>query len=196
MVSQAEIYTPKGHLEIWKYFKDGSQELFFSDSNTITSGLGVGLAAMFAGPPYGSNNIQDYQIRFVQIGHGAPATYGPSQYKLVSPLSSLAEYGVNTESIISSMTPIENGSVASTKLFSEIPFNAIQKISNKSVRFRIGYGYNTANNLGYTLNEIGMFMTNPLAQASPSPILTMYKTFSSLEKTDSFALVFMWTITF
>jgi len=196
MVSQAEIYTPKGHLEIWKLYRDGRQELFFSDHNTITSGMGVGLAAMFAGPPYGSNNIQDYQIRWAQVGVAAPATYGPSQNKLASSLSLLSQYGTNTESIISSMTPIENGVVMGAKYFMEIPFNAIQKVSNKSVRWTIALGYNTANELGVNLNEIGLFMTNPLNQPSPCPILCVYKTFSNIEKTSDFSLAFRWTITF
>ena len=196
MISKAEIYTPKGHLEVWKLYKSGATELFFSDYNTITSGMGVGLAAMFAGPPYGSNNIQDYQIRWAQVGHGAPGTYGPSQFKLVSPLSSLAEYGTNTESIISGMTPIENGTIGSTKYFTEIPFNAVQKVSNKSVRWTIALGYNTANDLGYNLNEIGLFMSNPLNQSSTCPILVAYKTFSNIEKTNDFSLIFRWVITF
>jgi len=196
MATIPDAYTPKGHLEVWKFYRDGRQELHFSDRNTITSGMGVGLAAMFAGSPNGSRDIRDYQIRWAQIGNGAPTTYGPSQYKLVSPLSSLSQYGTNTESIISSLTPIENGVIVSPKYFAEIPFNAIQRVTNKSVRWTIGLGYNTANDLNFNLNEIGLFMHNPLAQALPCPILCAYKTFSSIEKTSDFALCFRWTISF
>lgn len=196
MATQQEVYTPKGHLEVWKIFRDNTKELVFSDSNTITSGMGVGLATMFAGPPFGSNHIQDYQIRWAQIGTSAPVSYGPTIYKLVAPLSSLSQYGTNTESIVSAMTPIENGAVGSTKYFIEVPFNAIQKVSNKSVRWTIGLGYNTANDLSLNLNEIGLFMHNPLNQGTTCPLLVAYKTFSNIEKTSDFALVFRWTITF
>ena len=44
-----ERFDASGYLEVWKVYDDGTKELHFSDHNVITSGMGVGLAYLFAG---------------------------------------------------------------------------------------------------------------------------------------------------
>ena len=53
-------FTPTGHIEIWKVYPDGSKEMHWTDNNVITSGMGVGLAHLYAAS--GSGSIIDYQI--------------------------------------------------------------------------------------------------------------------------------------
>ena len=38
-----------GHLQIYKIYKDGTEEKVFDDHNLITSGMGLGLSMLFAG---------------------------------------------------------------------------------------------------------------------------------------------------
>ena len=41
----AETTSFKGHLEIYKVYKDGQEELYWEDDNVIVSGMGVTCAA-------------------------------------------------------------------------------------------------------------------------------------------------------
>ena len=45
-----ENYSPVGHIEIWKEFPDGTNELHYEDKNVITSGMGANLSEMFDYP--------------------------------------------------------------------------------------------------------------------------------------------------
>ena len=51
---------PYGELEIFKVYRDGTEELAFSEYNVITSGMGVGFSHLFAAS--GGTTITDYQI--------------------------------------------------------------------------------------------------------------------------------------
>jgi len=48
-MKQNEVLDVSGHLQIIKIYKDGTEEKVFDDHNVITSGMGVGLAMLFAG---------------------------------------------------------------------------------------------------------------------------------------------------
>jgi len=79
-----EKFKPKGHLEIIKIYDDGHEEVHFSESNVITSGLGVGLSHLFAGS--GGGTISDFQILNFQVGTGGNInSYGTSSFKLNTP---------------------------------------------------------------------------------------------------------------
>lgn len=188
-----EFYTPTGELEVWKYYRDGRQELHFSDTNQIVSGMGVALAHLFAAS--GSDKAYDYQIRWFQIGTNG-ATPGIGTYQLASALSSISSYGSTGEIQVSSLSQIVNGSVVNDKIFVKIPDNNIQRISKNSVRYTLMVGANNANGLTDYIDEIGLFVHNIKKLSTPAPILVAYKYFSQIEKTSDFALVFKWTITF
>lgn len=192
MTRNIDTYNPKGHLEVWKVYNDGHRELHFSDRNMIVSGMGVGLAYLFSAS--GSDKVTDYQIRWFQVGVSGPNDYGTSTFKLTGPLSSLSQYGVNSDILVSSLSQIQNGSVVTSQYFASIPFNQIRKVAPNKVQFLLVLSDNTANNL--VLNEIGLFMQNPKKLTPAATILVAYKTFSPVEKTDNFSLVFKWTITF
>ena len=55
-----------GHLEIWKHYSDGSQELHWEDKNVICSGMGATLAEMFDAEP--TSNIENYQLLYFKVG--------------------------------------------------------------------------------------------------------------------------------
>jgi hypothetical protein len=187
-----DTIIPKGHLEIIKIWNSGEEEIVFSEKNTIVSGMGVGLALMFAGS--GSQSIKDYQITRFQLGTSTHASYGTSTYELASALS-LNNYGASPDIRVSSLSQMINGNVVTSKAFGVIPFNLIRKVDKTSVQFGIFIGPNTAN-LASTLKEIGLFMNNPFNYSTPTPILVAYKQFSPILKTDQFSLLFKWTIIF
>jgi len=195
-MKQNDILDVSGHLEIFKVYKDGTEEKVFDDHNVITSGMGVGLAMLFAGQ--GDSSVEDFQIRWFQVGSGAPASYDFTQYKLGQYMNTLAEYGNNI--IISGHKRMEPPGGASTanETFILIPDNVIKKSSQSSVTYVLYLPEDAE--FEKELNEIGLFMSNPLSalisgQARRSPLVA-YKTFNSIKKTNQFSLVFKWKLSF
>jgi len=201
-------FNPKGHLEIWKVYEDGSKDLHWSEQNVITSGMGVGLASLFAAS--GSSNIKDYQIGYFQVGvSGDLNNYGSSSYELSSPLASSVNYGVllspagekDSSSIaftdVVDLHPLKNGSVAvGTEPFVKIRYSNIHRISKNSVRFTLVMAPRSGIAVEESLNEVGLFMRNPLGSSEDNPILVAYRPFTAIKKTSAFTLVFLWTIQF
>jgi hypothetical protein len=187
-----DIISPRGHLEIVKIWNTGQEEIVFSEKNTIVSGMGVGLALMFAGS--GSDTIKDYQIGRFQVGTSSHTTYGASTYELASALT-LGNYGAAPDIRVSSLSQMVNGNVVTQKAFGVIPFNLTRKVDKTSVQFGIFLGPNTAN-VASQLKEIGLFMNNPFKYSPETSILVAYKPFSPIAKTDQFSLLFKWTIIF
>ena len=194
-----EKFKPKGHLEIIKIYDDGHEEVHFSESNVITSGLGVGLSHLFAGS--GGGTISDFQILNFQVGTGGNInSYGTSSFKLNTPLTggTTSEYlTIGSEALVEDLYPIQNRAIkASTEGFVRTAFSNIQKVTSNSVRFNLILDRYTANGLATELDEIGMFMRNPRGLSTPSPILVTYRPFTGLKKTSYFSLLFKWTINF
>lgn len=185
--------TPTGHLQIFKSYPNGRQEKVFDDHNVIVSGMGVGLAYLFAGS--GSTTINDYQIRYFQLGTGGSNNYGVSTYELVTPLTS-SQYFTSGEMVIETHNQIKNGVESFTSPFARIAFNHVQRVSDTSVRFILVVGRNNVNNLANPLNEVGLFMQNPKGGTPKKSILVAYKKFSDILKTDDFSLIFYWTLNF
>lgn len=178
----------KGHLKIERIYPDKT-EVVLDDPNTIVSGMGVILSYLFAGE--GSDNILDYQIKYAQLGWGSQ-TLDPSVYSLDDPVDDAEEYGENA--IQTYLDPIENGSITIENAFYKIPYHAIAKVSDTSVRYSILIEEDAL--LGSTdVSEIGLFVKNYQGNAEDNPILVAYKTFTALTKSTDFALLFTWTIT-
>jgi hypothetical protein len=189
-MNNIETFSPTGHLEITKVWKDGRSELVFSDHNIIVKGMGYSLTKLFSQT---DKKITDYQIRWFQVGTGTQSLV-TTITNLVSPVST---YGGNPDNIVSSLviSTYTNGTIAAQQLVN-IPFNFIKRIDKTSVQFGLVLGENTANNLTNPLQEIGLFMSNPNNVSPIQPMLVAYKTFPQIEKTSEFSLVFKWTITF
>lgn len=196
----------EGHLQIAKVFSDGSEEIVFDDHNIIVSGMGVGLAYLFS--LSGPGNILEYQIDRFQIGvSGSPSTEAVSANSLVGPLSSLSEYGENALIyIVSGYQGYTVDNISAEMVpYGYIPQHKVSRVGDSSVRYTITIDKDAANNLDLSrnfeaaLNEIGLFMKNPLGDRSngankDTSILVAYRHFSDIIKTDDFALVFRWTI--
>jgi hypothetical protein len=191
-MSNLDKITPRGHLEIIKKYHNGTEELYFSERNTITSGMGIGLAYMFAGS--GSQSIANYQIRYFQIGTSAWDDYGPSTYQLKSGItpSSLYSGGLN----VSSLFIWRSGNIQLRQALVSIPFNLIKKTDSTSVQFTLILPTGACNSVTNPLQEIGLFMKNPFNYIQDVPILVAYKTFPPIIKTSDFSIIFNWTITF
>ena len=189
---------PVGHLQILKLYEDGTEETHFDEHNVITSGMGVGLAHLFA--TSGGSTISDFQIVNFSVGTGgvfSDSSYGYWTYKLTTPLTQAQISSSGSEVLVEELFPIENGQVAaSTKALVRIPYSNIQKVRPTTVRFTLILDRNTANGLGTNIDEVGLFMRNPRGLNNPSPILVAYRPFTGLKKTSTFSLLFKWTITF
>jgi hypothetical protein len=191
-----ELLDVSGHLQIIKVYKDGTEEKVYDDHNVITSGMGVGLAMLFAGQ--GNNTVEDFQIRFFQVGSGAPTTYDYTQYALGGYSKGTVEYGTNV--VLSQHKRMEpaGGSSEDNEVFVLIPNNVIKKSSPTSVTYVLYLPEDAS--FAQDLNEIGLFMSNPLSviisgQDRRSPLVA-YRTFNKIKKTDEFSLVFKWKLSF
>jgi len=186
---------PTGHLQIFKRYEDGSEELHFDEQNIITSGMGVGLSHLFAAS--GASSVVDFQIRHFLVGSGGDySDYGVSTFKLQTPLLAAAAWGDNSNLIIDSYNPIENGTIlGDTRPFARIMFSNINKVTDTSVRYTLVLDRNTLN--GKYINEVGLYMRNPRgSDPAPNPILVTYRPFSEITKTSEFSLIFRWTLQF
>jgi hypothetical protein len=189
-----------GHLTIIKRLKDGTEEILLDDSNMIVSGMGVGLAYMFTGS--GSQSILDYQIDRFQIGVSGPPAGGVTSAisQLSGALTSINEYGTNSNLFVDIRDQLVGGSTISTPA-ALIPKHKITKIGKSSVRYTLVLDEEACNNLtrdgnAANINEIGMLMKNPTGYSTPRPILVCYRTFSNIRKTSDFSLIFRWTLNF
>jgi hypothetical protein len=195
-MKQNDVLDPSGHLQIFKIYKDGTEEKVFDDHNVITSGMGVGLAMLFAGQ--GDSSVEDFQIRYFQVGSGAPTSYDYRQNKLDGIQESTSGFGNNM--ILSEHKRMQpNGSpTTNNEIFVYIPDHVIKKSSLTSVTYVLYLAEDTE--FAEDLNEIGLFMSNPLAaiistQGIRSPLVA-YRTFTSIGKTSEFSLVFKWKLSF
>ena len=193
-MKQNDVLDVSGHLQIYKIYKDGTEEMVYDDHNVITSGMGVGIATLFAGQ---GSSIEDFQIRYFQVGSGAPTTYDFQQFKLEAPLNDGSFYGETTiKSTHRRMEP--DGTGSSDEVFALITDNNIKKSSTTSVTYILYIAEDA--DIPDQINEIGLFMANPLAiwidpRERRSP-LTAYRQFTDLKKTSEFSLVFKWKLNF
>jgi hypothetical protein len=178
----------KGHLKIEKIYKD-KIEVVTDDHNVIVSGMGVVLSTLFSGE--GSTSILDYQIKYASIGKGTNAL-ATSTVGLDDPIDDSPEYGVNA--ITEYLTPLQNGVVQSELPFLVIPVQHISKTSSTSVTYKIPIEAD-ASLSSDPISEIGLFVKNYTGNATDLPILVAYKTFTSIDKSTDFSLLFTWTIT-
>ena len=204
-MKQNDVLNVSGHLEIWKVYEDGNEELAFNDHNVITSGMGVGVGMLYAGS--GASNITDFQIRYFQLGVSGESivdTYGVSQFSLVSALGqvngtsdyrSLASYlPLSEHELMNWDGTLKPSTGGTTYLFGVFSDNAIKRVDLNSVTYIIYLDRTTCNN--QTLNEVGLFMQNPLGYATKRSNMVAYRPFTNIIKTQDFSLVFKWTLNF
>ena len=183
-----------GHLTISKKDKEtGEEEVLFDDHNIIVSGMGVSLSYLFTGS--GSNSIVDYQIDRYQLGvSGGTELEVSGTFDLSSPLA-FADYGPEANSYIKESTQIVNGSDTTGVSFVLIPASKVTRINDRSVRYTLVVDDEMANDTTYPLNEVGLFMKNPTGSVGQDKsILVAYRTFSDIDKTSDFSLIFRWTL--
>ena len=208
MKSFTEEMGITGHLTIIKKYIDGQEEVVFDDHNIIVSGMGTGLAALFTGS--GSNSVLDYQIDRFQLGVSGRAAGVATDVLEVSSTYQLsgdityAQYGGGSNLYIELANLIRPaGAWGTSKAFALIPAGKIAKITDTSVRYTLVVDEEAANGLvdsaGETayLSEIGLFLKNPFGTTDVnSSILAAYRTFTAIEKTSDFSLIFRWTLNF
>ena len=206
-----DILNVSGHLEIYKVYNDGKEEKIFSDKNTITSGMGVGLGLLYAGS--GATNITSFQLRYFQLGVSGDqrlspiGTYGVGETILVSALGQVDGVGDYRTDAQSDMPIVKgnlmawngglqavDGTYGNDWFFGLISDNTIKRVELYSITYILYVDRYACNN--HTLNEIGLFMENPLGVDPKRSQLCAYRPFMNIAKTDDFALVFKWTLNF
>ena len=220
-----DILQPTGHIEIWKVYPDGKEVLHFDEDNTITSGMGVGIGMLYAGSGSSNVTDFQIRYFQVGVGGGSTklATYGTSESVLVSALgqanpaapggdadhgsTSGADYSSTNSSVLvdfhqlmaSDGQPLLNseglGTGATPWVFGVIPDNSIKRADTNSVTY-ILYLDQGACNIPAPLNEVGLFMQNPLGLTPERSQLVAYRPFTDITKTADFSLVFKWTLNF
>jgi hypothetical protein len=192
----------KGHLTVHKVV-DGQEELVYDEDNVIVSGFGWALAHLYG--RVGSDVITDYQVDRVKLGvSGGTALQVSSTTDLSGALSSQNEYIGTADSnleVVSGYRWANDIATTTGEWYAKIPFNKVTKIDDRTVRYTIFIDEDSCNNLtrdgsDASLNEIGLFIKNPKANATETSVLAAYRYFSNIRKTDDFALVFRWTISF
>ena len=204
MMRNNESFDPSGHLEIYKIYNDGTEELVFEEANTITSGMGVGLGLLYAGS--GATDITNFQIRYFQLGTSGQSVidnYGVSQFSLVSALGQVNKNDYGTDSPLP-LYPHElmnydgdrksDSAGSFTWLFPLVSDNAIKRVDLNSVTYILYIDRNSGND--QILNEVGLFMKNPLGRTVERSNLVAYRPFVNISKTSDFSLLFKWTLNF
>jgi len=189
----------KGHLTVHKVV-DGQEELVYDEDNVIVSGFGWALAHLYG--KVGSETITDYQIDRFKLGvSGGSELQVSSTTDLSGALSSLTSYvgtGDSNLDVVSGYRWANDVATTTGEWFAKIPFSKVTKVDDRTVRYTIFVDEDSCNNLpnDASLNEIGLFIKNPKANATETSVLAAYRYFSNIRKTSDFALVFRWTISF
>jgi len=189
----------KGHLTVHKVV-DGQEELIYDEDNVIVSGFGWALAHLYG--KVGSDVITDYQIDRFKLGvSGGSELQVSNTTDLSGALSSLASYvgtGDSNLDVVSGYRWANDVATTTGEWFAKIPFSKVTKVDDRTVRYTIFVDEDSCNNLpnDASLNEIGLFIKNPKANATETSVLAAYRYFSNIRKTSDFALVFRWTISF
>ncbi len=188
-----------GHLSIYKLSKRGRIRKIFSEPNIVVSGMGVGLSQLLT--TSSRDTVDDFQLSRFQVGvSGFSGNQVATTYELSGPLSSTAEYGVNSNLELEMTYQIKNGRRVPNNVFAVIPKSKVNKIKDQIVRYTIVLDEEACNNLNRSrgdgsLSEIGLFMKNPSRIPDfNAPLLVAYRTFAKIKKTDDFSLIFRWTL--
>jgi hypothetical protein len=224
-MKKTDILQPNGHLEIWKVYPDGEEVLYFDEDNTITSGMGVGLGMLYAGSGSTNVLDFQIRYFQLGVGSDATklATYGTSESVLVSALGQANPTAPGGDAAHGSMSGADYSSTLSNVLidfhqlmasdgqalnnseglgsgptpwvFGVISDNSIKRVDTNSVTYIIYLDQQTCN-IEAPINEIGLFMQNPIGLDPERSQLVAYRPFNDITKTSDFSLVFKWTLNF
>jgi len=192
-----------GHLQIVKVYKSGEEEVLLDDSNIIVSGMGFSLSYLFA-ETGGGNLVTKFQIGRFQVGVSGPPAGGVTSgiNQLSGSLTSIDEYGLGSNLVLESLTlRLDSTTTVAGQAFARIPASKITRIGDSSVRYTLVLDEEACNGLtrggnDAPINEVGLFVNNPIGTPADQPVLVAYRTFSDIYKTSDFSLIFRWTINF
>lgn len=202
-----ETLDVSGHLQIFKIHKDGSEEKVFDDHNLITSGMGLGLAALLSGQDNATTSVRDYQIRWFNLGTSGAGRrdglfpYDHTIYDLSGEVGAPLNYGEDNYTNDTNYKSSPDGTKDGPHRVCYIPDTAIKRSGTNSVTYILWVPEDGVNE-DDPLNEIGLWMNNPLRAitggliATPINLLVAYRAFDDIQKTDQFSLVFKWKLTF
>jgi hypothetical protein len=193
-----ETFTPKGYLEIYKLFPDGTQEVVLNDHNVITSGLGVTMSRLFSEESPGTRVVDDYRIGYLQLGlsgDNEPFTSMGSGIGALGASLTASQYGSTTLDV-RTHNVWASGTLQAGEAFLVVPESMIGRPAEDRVVYQLVLDESTANDLSTPLNEIGLFSKNPFGTSTHGSILCAYRAFSNITKSSAFSLVIRWTLEF
>ena len=193
-----------GRVVVYKS-QDDKVEKIFESNNIVTIGFGVNLSNFFTSDSRAK--IENIIPQYCQVGTGVvnyladTSEFNNYFYQLNSPLSK-ASYGRNLRRKIVTLPQITDiGNVDSlekstysegTGSFLQIPKSAITIKKDNGINVRIVLDKTLCN--GNTLREIGLFTGSLSADGTNKLLLSCYKQFPPIAKTNEFSLIFEWTI--
>lgn len=188
-----------GRLNIFKVYDNGYSERVVHDNNIVVQGMGYALTRLMTN--LGSQDIEDFQVKYFQVGTSSVPHFGdPGFYSLSAALLTQAQWGddtdIKTKEVDAVWMKDPFTSVASiihsSVIVGEIPESNITKLSKTGTAFQIVLDKNTAN--GRSLAEIGLFAKNPEGVEGDRPVMMVYKSFEPIAKQSDFSIVFSWVI--
>jgi len=204
----SDLNSISGHLEVYKVYPDGAEELHYSEHNVITSGMGVNLAHAFAADA--DSNVSSFQANWMQVGTGASSVairardnvQVSGRADLLSAIPAI-EYGSeNTIGLtVSSMKYLTSAGTLINNDFVKIPNAFIHRVSDRKVMWRLILNDSACNvpdhiTNGGALCEVAIFANNPREVSPPVLHMIAYRAFANIVKTNEFTLDFRWTIEF
>lgn len=195
---EIEVLVMRGHLKVYKIY-DTHNQLVIDKDNIVTTGFGYTLARMMTF--FGSQDLDDYRIKYYQIGTNTILhSDNPDFYNLSGQLAAESDWGDDTNANIQSINQLYNtqiltaGSslITSSGFFAKIPDNNVTHFAKNAIAIKLFVDKNTAN--GQTLKEIGIFSKNPDGETPDKACLVAYNTFEGLSKTIEFGLYFDWIL--
>ena len=171
----------QGEVTIEKRFQDGTRETIFLGKNIVTEGFGQGIAHLWADE--GSVNIEDFRIKFAQIGTGEVAFGTVSSIYNLSAALEFSDYGPDASLAFNKHDQLVlhgqllSGSsfeTSSDQAFIELQAEDISMVNGSAVEFHFILD-NTSIAGIVEVKELGLFMVNPRGKGNKEALLSAYK---------------------
>ena len=184
-----DSFDPKGHIEIFKIYPNGRRELFYSDHNEITVGMGITLASLYSAPK--TDPLDDYQISHFQVGTGTATPPFSGTFTLGTPFE-FQDYG-STPNVNLEARSVYNEGTNPVQALAEIGALNVVSAGKDKVKCILTLDKSTANDT--VISELGLFSRDPLG-INASTLIAYRSLPAVITKTSGFAITINWTLNF
>ena len=160
----------------------------------IKKGLGYGLTNLFSNN--GSKDIEDYRIKYFQLGTGTiPIAGDPEDVLILSDnLDTVDEYGIDTNYLIEELNQIDSSSGSfSAQLLGHLKDGVVEAPKDGFTKIRLVLDKKIANDLDIT--EVAFFMKNPDGSLyKDKPVMILAEMFTAFPKASDLDFIFNWIV--